>query len=395
MARHTNSIRTIKLARLAALAALPAPASKPQVAIRDVKAHAVREPAGGRTYLVVMLETDAGVTGVGETHARPDPGTAVARVLEQKENLVGQDALAAETVHHMLAVRNSGRGDLAPVQAAVNMALLDILGKLSRAPVYQVVGGPTRQKARAFAHLHGTDEASLKTSLQRARAAGYKAFQVPLAIPEGPVRGRSYYRETRELLERLRAAGGEDTDFILDCGGRLSTAEAAGLGAELERFHLLWLEEPLATINERAAAKLSGESVTPVGFGRNVEGNNGFQDLLRMDAIDILRPDVARAGITQIRKAAAMAETYYVAFAPFHRGGPLGTAAALHAAVSTANFFIQEVPFPADDRDVEMRRQLAGASIETVKDGFLALPEGNGLGVRLNEDVLKRYEVTV
>jgi len=395
MAQRTSLIRQIKLARLAAMTAPPTPASKPQVAIRGVRARAVREPAGGRTYIIVTLETDAGVTGIGETHARPDPRTAVARILEQKENLIGQDALAAETVHQMLAVRNHGRGDLAAVQAAVNVALLDILGKLSKARVYQVVGGPTRQKARAFAHLHGADEASLKTSLERACAAGYKAFQVPLTIPEGPVRGRTFYRETRELLERLRAAGGDDTDFILDCGGRLSTAEAAALGAELEPFHLLWLEEPLAAINERAAAKLSGESVTPVGFGRNVEGNNGFQDLLRLDAIDVLRPDVARAGITQIRKAASLAETYYVAIAPFHRGGPVGTAAALHAAASTANFFIQEVPLPADDRDVEMRRQLAGAAIETVQDGFLALPGGDGLGVTLDEDALKRYEVAV
>lgn len=395
MAQQMSSIRRMKLARLAAMMAPPMPASKPQVAIRDVRAVAVREPAGGRAYVVVTIETDAGVRGVGETHARPDPRTAVARLLEQKANLVGQDALAAETVHQMLALRDSGRGELAAAQAAVNMALLDILGKLSKTPVYQVAGGPTRQKARAFAHLHGGDEAALKASLQRALAAGYKAFQVPLSIPEGPVRGRGFYRETRELLERLRAAGGEDADFILDCGGRLSTAEAAGLGAELERFHLLWLEEPLGSINERAAAKLSGESVTPIGFGRNVEGNNGFQDLLRMDAIDVLRPDVARAGITQIRKAASLAETYYVAVAPFHRGGPVGTAAALHAAGSTANFFIQEVPLPVDDRDVEMRRQLAGASIETVKDGFLALPEGDGLGVTLDEDVLRRHEVAV
>src|SRR3970282_94184 len=100
----------------------------------------------------------------------------------------------------------------------------------------------------------------------------------------------------------------------------------------------------LAAINERAAAKLSGESVTPVGFGRNVEGNNGFQDLLRLDAIDVVRADVPRAGITQIRKAASLAETYYVAIAPFHRGGPVGSAAALHAAASAAHFFLSEVP---------------------------------------------------
>jgi galactonate dehydratase len=86
-----------------------------------------------------------------------------------------------------------------------------------------------------------------------------------------------------------------------------------------------------------------------------------------------------------------LAESYYVAIAPFHRGGPVGTAAALHAAASVPNFFIQEVPFPADDRDVAMRRELVGADLEKAQDGFLPLPSGHGLGIALNEDAVRKY----
>ncbi len=112
-----------------------------------------------------------------------------------------------------------------------------------------------------------------------------------------------------------------------------------------------------------------------------------------MDAIDILRPNLALLGISQIRKAAALAETYYVAVAPYHRGGPIGTAAALHVAASIPNFFIQEVPFPEDDKDARMRSEIAGPAIEAVKDGFLELPAGHGLGVTLDADAIEKYRV--
>jgi galactonate dehydratase len=376
---------------LAALAARPAPSSqKPQVAITDVTAAAVQEPAGGRTYVVVQVKTDAGVTGVGETTAS-QPRLLVQRLESMKPRLVGQDAISIEAARRHIAQLGGTITELAPLQAAINMALLDILGKLSKAPVYEVLRGATRQKARAFAHLHGHDEASLNASLQRAKSAGYRAFQVPITMPEGPVRGRAFYRETYALLEKLRAAGGEGTDLILDCGAKLSAAEAAGLAIEFERFHLLWLEEPTAEINGGAFRKISAESVTPIGYGRNIADNAGFQDLLRMDSIDILRPDMARSGISEVRKAASLAETYYVAVAPFHRGGPIGTAAALHAAASLPNFVIQEIPLPADDKDSAMRRELAGVDLEKPQDGFLPLPAGHGLGITLNEDALRKY----
>ncbi len=378
--------------RFGLAAAVPQRAGKPPVAITDVTARAVREPVGGRAYAVVKIETDAGVTGVGETAGNPDPATAVGRVLRHKPLLIGRDALAAEAARAKLADAGSAR-DVAPVQAAVNMALLDILGKVSKAPVYELLGGATRNKARALVHLHGRAETELRESLRQAQAAGFRAFLVPLTIPEGPTRGRTFYRDTYALLEALRQEGGPDSEFVLDCGGRLPPSEAVGLADAFERFHLLWIEEPTAEINRAAFAKIASENATPVGMGREFTSNAGFQDLLRADAIDVLRPDVSRLGISEIRKAAALAETYYVAVAPSNRGGPIAAAAALHAAASIPNFVIQEVPRPADERDRRMREELVGADIEAAEDGFLSLPKGVGLGVALNEEALERYGV--
>lgn len=114
----------------------------------------------------------------------------------------------------------------------------------------------------------------------------------------------------------------------------------------------------------------------------------GFQDLLREDLIDVFRPDLARNGITQIRKFAALAEANYVAVAPYHDGGPVGTAAALHLAASLPNFFAQQIPVPDADEDRRFRAALAGAALESPTDGYLALQAEPGLGLKIDASLL-------
>jgi galactonate dehydratase len=363
------------------------------VAIAEVAARCIQEPGGKRAYAIVTVRTESGVTGVGETAAGPDPRAAVAMILGQRKTLVGLDATALELVPRTLFARTpERRRELAPVQAAMNMALLDILGKLANAPVYELLGGPTRNKIRALACLETVAEKDLPAAVEKARQAGFRAFSVPLP-PRGTMRGRAFFQQIVRYLEGLRAKAGNDTDFVLDCRGRLTPAEAQSLARALEPFHVLWLDEPVSNIDPRTYARISAETVTPLGCGRSITEKRGFLELLRSDAIDALRPDIALNGITAIRKAAALAETYYVALAPFHRGGSIATAAALHLAASIPNFFIQEIPFAHEKRDQQMRRDVVGSDLETAKDGFLALPRGPGLGIRVHDEVLKRYEV--
>ncbi len=397
MPSRRQSVQLRKRLRLAALAARPPhPAAEPKVAITDLTARAVQEPVGRRSYVVVEVRTNTGVVGLGEAAAQPDPATVAARLRELKPRLVGQDALAAEAVQRALgSAADDPAQEMAAARAAINIALLDILGKLSKAPIYEILSGRTRHQARAFARIEGSDLGTLRDSLQRALSAGHKAFSVPLILPQGPTRGRAFYRQAHRLVESLRETAGDDADFILDCAGGITPAEAAGLATEFERFHLLWLEEPTSKINRQALAKISSESATPLGLGREILHNGGFQDLLRMDAVDVLRPGITRMGISEIRKAAALAETYYVAVAPFHSGGPIGTAAALQVAASIPNFFIQEVPFPADNRDLEMRQRLVNEPLESVNKGVFELPAGPGLGVTLNEAAVREYELKI
>ena len=178
---------------------------------------------------------------------------------------------------------------------------------------------------------------------------------------------------------------------MLDGGGSLVPGDAASLAEAFERYHLLWLDEPCGPLNLGAVKKIAAENVTPVGVGRFIQQPGAFQDLLREDAIDILRPDISLNGISQIQQMAAIAETYYVAVAPYHNGGPVATAAALQLAASLPNFFIQQIPLPQADADRKMRAALAGG-VEVVKDGFAELPVGPGLGITVNEKALEQYK---
>ncbi len=134
--------------------------------------------------------------------------------------------------------------------------------------------------------------------------------------------------------------------------------------------------------------------MVPLGFGRGIREAASFQALLREGLIDLVRPELAWFGITGVRRIAALAETYYVAVAPRHDGGPVGTAAALHLAASIPNFFAQHVPVPSAPEDRAMRAALCSPDPELGRDGFLVLPQGPGLGVTINEPALEKYRAS-
>jgi galactonate dehydratase len=352
----------------------------PGLEISDLTAFPVREPVSRRAYTIARLRTRSGVTGYGECAL-----TTAADLAQASQAVKGMPATSYEVLARSLTA-------LGGLHAAINSALLDIVGKAAKAPVYQVLGGPTRFKARALAPLTGDSDAALVAAMQRAQAAGYRAFLVPVPPPPARNQGQAWVLATRKRLDALRGAGGPTVDFVLDGGGSLTPGDAASAAAALEKFHLLWFDEPCPGLNLGAIKKIAAENVTPIGIGRHIRTGGEFQDLLREDAIDVIRPDIALNGITEIRRMAAIAETYYIAAAPYHDGGPVATAAALQLAASLPNFFIQQIPLPEAEEDRRMRAEIAGASAEVVKEGFAVLPTGPGLGITVSEAALDKYK---
>jgi galactonate dehydratase len=371
--------RRMRLAALAQGGAAGSPAPTPELTVSDLKSYPLREPVSRRSYTVVEAHTKSGLTGYGECPAASSAALALA-----KQATLGQAATSYEVISRQLAAYPG-------MQAAVVMALLDITGKFAKAPLYQALGGPTRNKARALTPLAGSTDAELISAMKRARDAGHRAFLVPAPTVAAANQGQAFVKATRARLESLRAEAEPDIDFVLDGGGRLTAGDSASLATALERFHLLWFDEPCRISNTAALQKIAGETVTPLGFGRRVHQGGTFQDLLRDQVIDVLRPSMALNGLSQLRRMAALAETYYTAIAPYHEGGPIATAAALHLAASLPNFFIQQVPFTEAAEDRAMRAGLGGAALEKPVDGFLSLPTGPGLGLALDRGTLEKY----
>jgi galactonate dehydratase len=366
----TLSLR--RRARLAGMvaaqaAAMPKPSAKLQIA--DVRLFSIREPASARSYSVVEVRTSGGLAGYGE-----GPAVAAAVFADVRRFWVGRAATSYVTAGPALALAG-----------AVDMALLDIVGKASNAPVYRVLGGPTRNKVRAFASVQ------TPAGVEQAAAAGHRAFGVRLPGAAARNQGRAYQRDLEALLEQLRRGHGQDYDFVLEADSSLSPGDAGSAARTLERWHPLWFDEPCAVSNAQTLRKIAEETVVPLGFGRDISDHGVYLELLRQGLIDIVRPAVGREGITRIRRIAAMAEPYYTALAPRHSGGPIATAAALHLAATLPNFFIQQIPYSSAREDAAMRQELCGAELERITQGFAALPTGPGLGITVNAKALEKY----
>jgi galactonate dehydratase len=178
--------------------------------ISDLKAWRLREPVSKRTYTVVKVQAGPH-SGYGESGAG-----AAEQVERAKKIVLKREATAYEAIRRDLA-------SLTAIQSAIDIALLDIIGRYSKAPVYQVLGGPTRNKVRAMAMLDGADSLA---SMKAAQAQGYRAFSVPLPQVGARNQGRAFVDAVKKRMDALRAAGGEDVDFVLDGGGALSPGDS-------------------------------------------------------------------------------------------------------------------------------------------------------------------------
>jgi len=357
-----NHIRIDKRARLLAGIAQEAAKALAKPAALDITAirhYPVREPASGKRYSLLRITTRSGLVGWGES---PHDPNADAKALES--TWLGRPANAYATIPPST-----------PFRAALDMACLDVLGKAANAPVYRVLGGPTRSKVRAYSSVQ-SDE--------------FPVTGIDVPTPAFRNQGKAYQNRILELANAVPA----DRDFILHGNGSLTPGDAASVATTIESKYPLWFDEPCAHSNIEAVRKVANESVVPLGFGADIDDPGIFQALLREGLIDLVRPSIGIFGISGARRVAALAEPYYVAVAPRHNGGPITTAAAIHIAASVPNFFIQHLPLPAAEQDRAMRREIVSPHLEAGKGGFLELTKSPGLGITVNEAALEKYHAS-
>jgi galactonate dehydratase len=280
------------------------------------------------------------------------------------------------------------------VLALIEIACWDIVGKALNQPVYRLLGGAVRDRVKAYANGWYTVERTpeeFHAAARRVTARGYRALKFDPFGAGVYELDRAEKNRAVALVEAVRDAVGPEVEILIEMHARFNPATAIEIAYALGPYNPGWFEEPIPPENIAALKKVS-EAVAPLGVpvatGEHLHSPHDCRPVLELHAADILQPDLTHfGGLLTTKKLAAWAEAYYVLMAPHNVGGPVSTTAALHLAAGTPNFKILE---HFNDFAEDYVRASASGAPEVV-DGYFALPSGPGLGVTLNEDVIRAY----
>ena len=355
-------------------------------------------------YLFVQVHTDEGIIGLGESGVWGYLEASEQVIKKFAHYLVGQDPLKIEHHWQYLYRWSYFRGAaIMGAISAIDIALWDIAGKHFGVPAHQLLGGPCRDRARAYLHVFGSTTEELVEGCLEAKERGFTAVghltpfldeshEVPYFETHAQKIGRAV-----ERVGRYRQAVGDEVDLCIEIHRRLTPAEAVVLGTEIEQFRPFFLEDPIPPDNFDMMAEVAAKLRVPIATGERLHTIDEFAMLLARGAVQYVRPDVCLAGgLTQCKKIAALAEAHDVQVVPHNPLGPVSTAACLQLAACIPNFALQE--YPLGERVVGRGsdgsvRASAGLVEETVvvEGGFLRIPTAPGIGVRLAEDARERF----
>ncbi|MEW5978083.1 MAG: galactonate dehydratase [Acidobacteriota bacterium] len=329
-------------------------------------------------WLFMKVHTNAGITGLGEPITEGRALTCAQAVKEIEPYLIGKDPRAV--AHHWQAIYRHAfyRGGpiLTSALSGIDQALWDIKGKALGVPIYELLGGPTRQRIRVYAHARTVEE------MKQRRAEGFTAFKTGPAKkrPARIVENKAFVDNVAQEFASLRAAVGPEADIGIDFHGAISPQTAKLLIKVLEPYQPMFVEEPVNCQNVEAMADIARGTHLPIATGERIFTKWGFREILEKGAATILQPDLCHAGgITEVRLIAGMAEAYYAALAPHNPLGPISLAAGLQIAASIPNFVCQE--------QVSLGEGYLKAPFK-VREGYVDLPTGPGLGIELDEEAL-------
>lgn len=373
-------------------------------------------PLGFRNAIFTRIETDTGLHGCSEVVLKRASGTVAAHLADLAPGLIGQDPRGIEHLSETL-YRDSfwvGGPLHATALSAIDVALWDLKGKALGAPVYELLGGPTRARVPVYAHCPaGPDPEALAEQVRRCVARGDRALKItlplfygaappdwdvdqPLGYSGSPGAIARTLKETEYLptatfdriaafFDAARRTAGPDVELAADCHGRLSVANARRLCQALDAFRLMFIEEPVPPENPDALAAVARDSPIPIAAGERWATIHGVLPFLKAGAVHLLQCDVANCGgLTQARKIAALAEAYGIGLAPHNPNGPFATAASVQLAASIPNFtMLETIGGPEEDA---LNRTVVTTALRA-ESGFLPLPTGPGLGLELLDSV--------
>jgi galactonate dehydratase len=359
--------------------------------LKITKVRTVAVGAGWRNYVYVLIETDQGLTGLGEVSLGGQTHSLVGAVEDLKPLLIGADPFRIEHIWQQ-AYRHAfwhGGPTFLSALSGVEVALWDIKGQALGVPIWRLLGGQVRDKVRAYANgPRGSTPDEVAQSAEGLVARGFSALKwVP--FPATPaLAGRRFVDGAVAEVRAVREAVGPNVELMVDGHGRLSPAVAVRVAEALAPFGLMFFEEPCLPTNGPALARIAEKSPIPIAAGERHYTRWGFRELFEARAVAVVQPDIIQTGgLAEARKIAAMAEMHFVSVAPHNPWSWVNTVASLHLDAVIPNFLIQEVvsdPEPWKDEIVTWRPELDA-------DGYFALPDRPGLGIELDLEAVKRF----
>lgn len=346
-------------------------------------------------WMLVKVSTDEGIVGWGEPTLEGRSTVVGEAISVLKEVIIGQDPMNIELLYNMMyrgAFYRAGAVVYSAI-SGIEQALWDIKGKALGVPIWQLLGGKSRDKIRMYAHLlpfnDDPSDDEIRYWADKRLSAGFTALKTSMLTP--PIRHIDTAKTIKHIvhkMEVLRDAIGDEIDFAIDFHGRISPAMAPMLCRELEPYYPMFIEEPVLPENVDAMVKVTEKTTIPIASGERLFTTYGYRELIEKQAVNVVQPDVCHCGgILQTFKIAAMAQNYYMSVAPHNPLGPVALAACLQIDTTISNFTAQE--HPTQEEHLDLGVGLFKEPFE-IKNGYIDIPEKPGLGFEIDEEGVKR-----
>ncbi|KAI4716146.1 mandelate racemase/muconate lactonizing enzyme family protein [Aureobasidium sp. EXF-10727] len=345
-------------------------------------------------WLFVKIVDAEGHVGWGEAtlegHTKAVEGTLNGYI----DRFVG---LEADDIEHIwqLAWRHSfyrGGPVFMSALAGIDIALWDLKARRLDVPIHQLLGGKVRQKVQVYAWIGGDRPSDVAEAGKERLAQGFRAVKMNATEDVGWLDSPSKLDSAVERVKTVRSLG---LDVALDFHGRLHKAMAKQLAHKLEGCDVLFLEEPLLSEHPEGIKQLSNLTSSPIALGERLYSRWDFKRYLEDASVDVFQPDISHCGgISEMRRIAAMAETYDVAIAPHCPLGPIALAACLQIGLCTPNHMIQEMSvgmhYNTEAGEHDIHSYVLNSEVFKVTDGYLDAFTGPGLGIEVDEEAIRR-----
>ena len=370
--------------------------------ITNVKAIVLKLPEissaadGTQDDLLIVVETDEGITGYGEVDTAPFVGKAIVDAYMShgtcyglREVVVGADPFDYEQIWNDMWAKTYYYGRSGPVihvMSGIDMAIWDIMGKATGKPVHKLLGGSYVDKVRPYASaLMPDNKDEVKRMVEKYSAQGYTAIK----FGWGPL-GYDVNFDL-QLIEMARKTAGDHMEIMIDIGKRYKLKQAMFVAKAIEQLNIYWLEEPLPAEDYAGYRRLTESTTTRIATGEEESGRMAFSRLINESCVDVIQPDISRCGgLTEAKKIATLAADNNITLVPHAFKTGILVAASIHLIAS-----IQNAPFlEFSVTESAIRKELL-VNPFIQKDGFIDVPTAPGLGIELNLDVIKKYGLKI